>query len=159
MNGTVPLQAFIASLDPAIIWMLVGLVGLVLEVLVPAFVIGPFGLAAFVAAGAAWLGASLPVQLVIFGVGGVVLVIPARRYLARSARAPGLGAGALPGKVATCLEPIDGDAQGGVVSLDGARWSAIAERGTRIAAGARVEVSAIQGVRLLVAPSRDRGAP
>ena len=49
-----------------------------------------------------------------------------------------------------CLEPIDGDVQAGVVQLDGARWTAVAARGTRIAQGTLVEVARVEGVRLVV---------
>ena len=63
-----------------------------------------------------------------------------------------LASGNLPGKLATCLEPIDGDLAAGVVQLDGARWTAVAARGLRIERGTTVEVQRIEGVRLVVAP-------
>lgn len=151
--------AFIGDLEPAVAWVLIGLACLVIELVIPAFVVGPFGISALFAAVAAWLGASVPVQVVLFGAFGLVLIIPARRFLERSAPKLKLGADNLPGKLATCLEPIDGDLRSGVVSLDGARWTAIAARGTRIAAGATVEVAEVQGVRLLVTPRRDGGPP
>jgi len=147
-----PFLAVLDTLDPAIIWVLVAIACFVVEMLVPAFIVGPFGITALFAAVAAWLGASVPVQLVVFGALGLVLVFPARRYLNRTAPKLKLGAETLPGKLATCLEAIDGDLRSGVVSLDGARWTAIAARGTHIAAGATVEVAAVQGVRLVVVP-------
>jgi len=159
VSGLHPLLAFIGDLDPAIAWVLIGLACLVIELIGPAFIVGPFGVTAFFAAVAAWLGASLPVQIVIFGALGLVLIIPARRYFDRTAPTLKLGAATLPGKLATCLEPIDGDLQSGVVSLDGARWTAIAARGTRIAAGATVEVAEVQGVRLIVIPRREEHRP
>jgi membrane protein implicated in regulation of membrane protease activity len=142
-------------MHPAIYWIIGGLVGLILEMLVPAFVIGSFGVSAFFAALAAWLGASLAVQIVVFGVMGFVLIVPARKLLHKRGPTIRLGPETLPGKLATCLEPIDGDLAAGVVQLDGARWSAVAARGTRIERGAMVEVVAVNGVRLLVQePSR-----
>jgi len=137
-------------MHPGVYWIIGGLVGLILEMVVPAFVIGSFGVSAFFAALAAWLGASLPVQIVVFAVLGFVLVVPARRYLHKKGPTIRLGAQTLPGKLATCLEPIDGDLQAGVVQLDGARWTAVAARGTRIDKGAMVEVLAVEGVRLIV---------
>lgn len=137
-------------MHPAIYWIIGALVGLILEMLIPAFVIGSFGVSAFVAALAAWLGASLAVQIVIFAVLGFAIVVPARKYLVRRAPIIRLGAETLPGKLATCLEPIDGDHHAGVVRLDGARWSAVAARGTKIAPGVMVEVVEVVGVRLVV---------
>jgi membrane-bound ClpP family serine protease len=57
----------------------------------------------------------------------------------------------LPGRLAICIEPIDGDLMAGVVELDQARWTAITIRGAQIARGATVEVVAVEGARLLVA--------
>lgn len=137
-------------MHPGVYWIIGGLVGLILEMVVPAFVIGSFGVSALFAALAAWLGASLPVQIVVFAVLGFVLVVPARRYFHKKGPTLRLGAQTLPGKLAMCLEPIDGDLQAGVVQLDGARWTAVAARGIRIDKGAMVEVLAVEGVRLIV---------
>jgi len=138
-------------MEPPIYWIIGALVGLILEMLVPAFVIGSFGVSAFFAALAAWLGASLAVQIVVFGVLGFVFIVPARKYLHRQGPKLRLGADNLPGKLGICLEPIDGDLLAGVVQLDGARWTAIARRGTQIGRGDKVEILAVEGVRLLVA--------
>lgn len=137
-------------MEPAIYWIIGALVGLILEMLVPAFVIGSFGVSAFFAALAAWLGASLAVQIVVFGVLGFVFIVPARKFLHKQGPTLRLGAETLPGKLGVCLEPIDGDLLAGVVQLDGARWTAIARRGTQIPSGTRVEILAVEGVRLLV---------
>lgn len=145
-------------MHPAIYWIIGGLVGLILEMVVPAFVIGSFGVSAFCAAFAAWLGATLPWQIVIFGVLGFVFIVPARRLLHRKGPTIRLGAETLPGKIATCLVAIDGDVNAGVVQLDGSRWTAVAARGTHIEPGARVEVIAVEGVRLVVAPEARNAA-
>ena len=115
---------------------------------------------AFFAAFAAWLGASAAIQIVTFAVSGFFIVIPARRYLRHRAPRIRLGAETLPGKLAVCLELIDGDLQAGVVMLDGARWTATAARGTRIEPGATVEVLAVEGVRVVVAlPQKPPATP
>lgn len=141
-------------MHPAVYWIIGALVGLILEMLVPAFVIGSFGVSAFFAALAAWLGASLPVQIVVFGVLGFVFIVPARKYLHRQGPTLRLGPETMPGKLAQCVDPIDGDTTAGTVHLDGARWTATAAHGTRIERGATVEVVAVNGARLLVAPRR-----
>lgn len=159
MTSTPPFLAFLDALDPAVIWLLVGVTCLIVEMILPAFVVGPFGVTALIAALAAWLGASTELQIVIFGAFGLVLIIPARRYFLRRSPHLPLGAETLPGKLATCLEPIDGDLRAGVVSLDGARWTAVAPRGTRIAQGTTVEVAEVQGVKLLVMPRSEDAKP
>ncbi len=141
----------IHGIHPSVIWLVGGAVGLILEMLVPAFVIGSFGLSALFAALAAWLGAPTGVQIAIFLVLGIAFVVPARRFLHRSRRTQRLGSRALPGRPALCIEPIDGDLMAGVVELDQVRWTAITIRGAQIARGATVEVVAVDGARLLVA--------
>ena len=148
---------FIDGLHPGFIWVIGGLLGLILEMLVPSFLIGSFGLSAFLAGLAAWIGLSVEWQFVIFGALGFAFVVPARRMLHR--RSPHLKTGAetLPGKLGTCLEPIDGDLQSGVVSLDGTRWTAITERGQRIPIRATVEVISVDGAKLFVRVHRNSG--
>jgi membrane protein implicated in regulation of membrane protease activity len=141
---------FLDGLHPGVLWVIGGLIGLILEMLVPAFVIGSFGVSAFCAGFAAWLGASVAWQVVVFGLLGFLFVVPARRLLHRHAPRLRTGAETLPGKLGTCLEPIDGDLQTGVVQLNGARWTAIAERGTHIPAGLTVEVVTVDGAKLIV---------
>jgi len=144
-------------MHPAIYWIIGALVGLILEMLVPAFVIGSFGVSAFFAALVAWFGASLAVQIVVFAVLGFLFVVPARKFLHKRAPTLRTGAETMPGKLAQCLEPIDGDVQPGTVRLDGARWTAIAARGTRIERGATVEVVSVDGARLTVALRAGQG--
>lgn len=146
--------AFVEGVDPGLLWAIGGLVGLILEMLVPAFVIGSFGVSALFAGLAAWLGASPAWQFVTFGALGFAFVVPARRFLHRSGPRRERGADALPGKVGHCLEPIDGDLMAGVVDLDGTRWTAITVRGDQIPRGAAVEVVAVEGARLLVTQQR-----
>ncbi len=146
---------------PAVVWAVVGALLIVLEIAVPAvvpsFVLGPFGVAAFLAALAALLGANGGVQLVLFGAAGVVLVVPARRFLARRARVgeargtPGMGpAPASPvGKIGTCTDPIMRGAAG-VVLVDGVRWDAVAVAGGAIPKGSYIEVVEVEGTQFVV---------
>lgn len=153
---------------PAIVWVVVGALLIVLEIAVPAvvpsFVIGPFGVAAFLAALAALLGANSGVQLVLFVAAGIVLAVPARRFLARRSRAfgapaqPASSSAASPsatpvGKVGTCVEPLTGDTPG-TVFVDGVRWDAVLPAGlaATIQKGAFIEVVAVEGTQLVVRP-------
>jgi membrane protein implicated in regulation of membrane protease activity len=158
---------------PAVVWAVVGALLIVLEIAVPAvvpsFVLGPFGVAAFLASLAALLGANGGVQLVLFGAAGVVLVVPARRFLARRARHLGVrGVSAMPvGKLGVCTEAIGGKVDGGKVGanapgtvlVDGVTWDAVATAGEAIPKGATIEVVAVEGTQLVVcahaAPAND----
>jgi len=146
-----PTLGFIHGVHPSVVWLVAGAVGLILEMLIPAFVIGSFGLSALFAALAAWLGASTGIQIGIFLVLGLAFVVPARRFLHRSRRTQRSGSQELPGRLAVCIEPIDGDLMAGTVELDQTRWTAITIRGAQIARGTTVEVLAVEGARLLVA--------
>ena len=50
------------------IWLSVAIVMFILEVITPGFVLANFGVAAIVAAVAAWMGFDLVVQLIVFSV-------------------------------------------------------------------------------------------
>lgn len=141
-------------MHPAIYWIIGALVGLILEMLVPAFVIGSFGVSAFFAALTAWFGGSLAVQIVVFGVLGFVFIVPARKLLHKQGPTLRVGAETMPGKIAQCVEPIDGDEHAGTVMLDGARWNALTTHGLRIERGAWVEIVKVDSARLFVVPRR-----
>lgn len=150
--------AFVSGIEPPVLWVIGGLVGLILEMLVPAFVIGSFGVSALAAGGAAALSASLEVQVALFVGLGFALAVPARRYLHRGRRRPRSRDAALWGRRGTCVEPIDGDLQAGVVEVDGVTWAAVTPRGGRIARGEAVEVIAVEEARLLVGSIHEAGA-
>jgi len=65
-----------------LIWLGVGVVFVVAELVVPAFIVVFFGLGAFIAGGTAFFGASIQVQLVVFGVSSVVLLLLFRKMMA-----------------------------------------------------------------------------
>lgn len=157
LGVSVSMLGFVSGIEPPVLWVIGGLVGLILEMLVPAFVVGSFGVSALVAGGAAALGAGLEVQVALFVGLGFALAVPARRYLHRGRRRPRGADAALWGRRGTCIEPIDGDLQAGVVELDGVSWAAVTPRGGRIAPGEAVEVIAVEGARLLVGPVHEAG--
>ena len=93
MSGEVPVIGFVSGIDPALLWVIGGLVGLILEMLVPAFVIGSFGVSAIIAGAAAALGADQGVQIALFAGLGFAFAVPARRFLHRRARRGARGRG------------------------------------------------------------------
>lgn len=150
---TLASQAILPTLgDPAMTWIVAGLVLLMLEILLPGFVVGSFGAAALLTAIPAALGADIPWQVILFGVLGLALIIPARRMFLRSTPVLPSGVDRMVGRQVRCVEGIEGDLTAGVVVVDGARWTATAPPGVEIAAGRQVIITAVEGARLRVSP-------
>ena len=72
--------------NPVFLWFIAGVVLIVSEFVVPAFVICFFGVAAILVAGLLWLCPTLPLaaQLLIFGATGVILLFLCRKFLPRA---------------------------------------------------------------------------
>lgn len=142
------MEDFSSILSPTT-WVIVGAVLLIFEMLIPTFIVGSFGVSAFFAAGAAALGWSAPAQIIIFAVIGLLLVLPARRYLL--SRGPKLedASEALVGTNGVCVEPVS-PAPGGKVRVRGATWNATSSDAD-IAADAAITVLAVNGIHLQVA--------
>ncbi len=65
-----------------LIWLGVGMLFLILELMVPAFIVIFFGVGAIIAGATAFFGSSLQLQLVVFGVSSVVLILLFRKTMA-----------------------------------------------------------------------------
>jgi membrane protein implicated in regulation of membrane protease activity len=138
-----------------LLWIVLG-VGLVIaEIFTTTLFLLMFGIGAFVAAGAAALGAPVALQALVFAaVSALTLVVvrPVIRRHQRSAPADGeqrFGVAAITGSSALVLERVDADT--GVVKIDGEIWRARAYDASQvIAPGERVRVMEIKGVTALV---------
>jgi membrane-bound serine protease (ClpP class) len=103
---------------------------------------------------APWLNLSLWTILSVTGLMGVFFLVAAR-LVARSMRSkPAVGREALIGQVGRARTALG---QNGMVWVDGALWEATAEGGP-VAAGERIEVVDVDGLRLRVRPVLDDGA-
>ncbi|GAA1448691.1 hypothetical protein GCM10009641_77220 [Mycobacterium cookii] len=116
-----------------------------------------FGLlagAALVAAVAAGLGASVPLQLIAFVVAGGVGMVAVRPIARRHLALPPLsrdGSDALVGRSAVVTREVS--STGGLVHLSGEDWSARPyDEDLVIPAGVRVDVFEIEGATVLVHP-------
>lgn len=116
-----------------------------------------FGLlagAALVAAVAAGLGASVPIQLLAFAVTGGVGLVAVRPIAKRHIALPPVsreGSDALVGRSAVVTREVS--ATGGLVHLSGEDWSARAyDEDLVIPPGVRVDVFQIEGATALVHP-------
>lgn len=134
------------------VWFVIAILFFLGEVLTAGFVLAAFGVGALVATLAALLGASLPVQLVVFIVTSGVGVLLSRRFADRitGPQAQGVGIDRVLGKQAVVLETIDPIKATGLVRVAREEWRADAADNVPIAAGVVVEVLAVEGTRLKV---------
>lgn len=95
---------------------------------------------------------SLPTAVLAFAVLTIVSTLLARRYLPRSVTASGQdindNVGRVVGHQGSAVAAFSGGA--GRVFVDGKEWAAELEGDDRLEAGARVEVTAVEGARLRV---------
>lgn len=132
-------------------WLIAALVLGIAQVLTFDLILWMLAGGALAAALAAWLGAALWAQFVVFALVATVLLATLRPFLLRSMRArgplPETGAVALVGREAvTVTEVSEG---GGRVKLAGEVWTARVV-GTPIAPGTAVEVVRIDGATAVV---------
>ena len=113
-----------------------------------------FALGALAAFLAALLGAPFWLQIVIFVVVSAVSLAAtrplAKRFLSR--RGPATNSDRNIGQTAICTERIENELDHGTVRLMGKEWRARTANGETVEPGASVQVEAINGVTLLVAP-------
>lgn len=134
------------------VWFVIAILFFLGEVLTAGFVLAAFGVGALAATLTALLGASLPVQLVVFIVTSGVGVLLSRRFADRitGPQAQGVGIDRVLGKQAVVLETIDPIKATGLVRVAREEWRADAADNVPIAAGVVVEVLAVEGTRLKV---------
>jgi membrane protein implicated in regulation of membrane protease activity len=140
------------------VWVVAAVVFAFAELVTPfLFFMVSFAVGAVVAAIAAGLDASVGIQWALFvlgSAGSLAVLVPIGRRLAR-AEGDDIQEGATRwvGRVAVVLEEIPGDPHAtGLVRLERARWRAETDADAAIAAGQHVEVTAVRGTRLVVAP-------
>lgn len=105
-----------------------------------------------VAVFAAYFGASVPTQLLLF-LGVSILTAAVVRPLAKKYADPhkvATNADRLLGMEAKVTEDIDNARSSGAVYVDGKTWTARSADGSAIPAGTQVKVQKIEGVKLLV---------
>ena len=139
-------------MDEWVAWVIVAVVFAVGEILTLGFFLGPFAIAAAVAAIVSAAGAPLLVSGLVFLLASGAAFAGLRPLVRRHTRLPAqlrTGTAALVGKTATVVERVDGDS--GCVKLDGEMWTARAYLDDEvIEPGARVQVMEIRGATALV---------
>lgn len=143
------------GVEPALLWMIGGIVLLAAEILAPGFFLVFIGAAA-IATGLFTLlfTLGLPAQLALFALYALLAVMAGRRFYSNAAADVGdpflndLSA-RMVGRVVTVVEPVDPN--GGRVRVGDSEWTA---RGGPAAAGEKVRVTGVEGNCLNVEPER-----
>ncbi|MBE1492046.1 NfeD family protein [Plantactinospora soyae] len=138
-----------------LLWIVLGVVLVVAEIFTTTLFLIMFGIGAFAAAGAAALGAPVPLQAVVFAAVSALTLVFARPTIQRHRQSAlggdeqPFGMQALAGSTALVLERVD--AESGVVKIDGEIWTARSYDVTQVfAPGDRVRVIEVKGVTALV---------
>jgi membrane protein implicated in regulation of membrane protease activity len=155
----------LVSINPPLIWFLVGVVLLLIEFALPGAIIVFFGLGAWVAALTTWVGLtnSLGWQILVFAVSSAVLLLTLRRRLRGQFLGHSSGQQDLlhdldefVGRVVTVTEPIAPDSDG-AIEYKGASWEARSMQ--RFQPGERVRITHVDGIRVTVEPLGSTAVP
>ena len=134
-------------------WLIALVVLLIIEIITLGLTTIWFAGGALVAFIAAMLQAPLPVQIVLFFVVSLVLLIFTRPIAERyfNANRQKTNVNSMIGKEAKVTADIDNFDQTGQVMIGSVEWTARSEEdGVKIAAGSRVEICRVEGVKVFV---------
>lgn len=136
------------------IWLIIAIVLFILEIITPGFVLANFGVAAIAAAGAAWFGGSMTVQVIVFVVVCIVSFFTVRPLLKRTilkgSKTEPTGTTALIGRETRVTEHIPVGPETGRVNIDGDSWRAASVDRNQIEVGAVVRVVRVESTTLFV---------
>lgn len=137
------------EMRPEVLWLVAGFALIIVELMTGTFYLLLFGVAALLAAAAAWAGASFAVQAVV---AAVVTVIGS--FVVRQRRLALQGTGdSTPmdvGQSVVFESWLDESARVAKVRYRGAPWEALVEGAVAPPAGAMLTITAMRGSRLVV---------
>lgn len=142
-----------------LLWIAIALTFAIVEVGTVALVAAFLSLGAVAAAIAAFLGADLVAQGIVFALSSLLGIVIVRRPLVgylRSRHTPDMlsGAAAMIGQTALVVDPIKGPHERGHVRIAGEDWPALTQDGTQVPEGETVRVVEIRRATLVVEPPR-----
>lgn len=139
------------GLMAALIWLIVGILLVVAEVLSGDFVLVMLGAAALAAAGVSAVGAADLVSVLVFAATSVGLIVGARPFVKKRMQlgsSPRMHHEALLGSTAVAVSRVD--EHGGQVKIGGDTWSARTLDGSVVEEGEAVTVVEISGATAVV---------
>lgn len=109
-----------------LIWLGVGVVFIIAELIVPAFIVIFLGVGALIAGATAFFGSSIQVQLVVFGVSSVVLILLFRKMMAATFSGEKAEDEQEPAAIGALVEVVEAirPPQPGRIKFQGSFWSA-----------------------------------
>jgi membrane protein implicated in regulation of membrane protease activity len=136
------------------LWVIAGLALFIIEIFTPGFVMGVFGVACLVVAPFAGKHASLNTQLLVFGIATAAMSLGIRpliiRHLYRRESMIKTNVDALVGRTGLVTEAVDQALNRGRVRLGGEEWRAVTPDESKIEAGTKVIVKAVEGCKVVV---------
>ena len=135
-----------------LLWMILGAILLIGEMLTVGFFLLWFSVGAFLAGIIALLGLSRFWQLLVFVVVSGVLFAISRKFAEKvtESQPSGIGANRMLGKEGVVLEEINNEKNVGKVRIDRDEWRADSKDDSVIPEGARIKVIEVKGTRLVV---------
>lgn len=139
-----------------ILWIILGVMLIIAEIFTLGFVLFWFGIGAFAAAFAGWLGFGLTFQFLVFAVVSIALTAMSRtiflKYLPHGeTNEIKMGMDSLPGQIGTVTAASKGALQEGAVKVYGSTWTAFPVDGeVPLLEGEKVEVVRVQGSSIYV---------
>lgn len=136
------------------IWMIIGIVFIIIEIMDPAFFFISLGIGAILTSLMALLPfveSSIPLQILIFAIFSFIAFLFMRKLGKRVLSNPGeeTNVYALIGKIGYITAAIETDGRG-YVKVESEEWVAVSEDGCSISLEARVEILDIDGNKLIV---------
>lgn len=135
------------------IWILVGIILIIVEILTPGFIIGTFGISALFTGSLAYLGISLKFQLLIFSILSLVIFFGIRPFFMKllySKNEVKTNYQRIIGKKGTVEEKIDNKMNKGRVYVGSEDWKAYSYDDSIIEKGEEVEILKIEGNKVIV---------
>jgi membrane protein implicated in regulation of membrane protease activity len=139
-----------------VLWVVLGVALIVAEIFTFGFVLFWFGIGAFAAALAGFLGVGLVGQFVVFAVVSVALTVLSRTIFSNLYQHGDVnkfktGIDSLPGQIGTVTGASKGALDSGEVKVFGSTWTAFPEEGEKpLMEGEKVEVVRVQGASIYV---------
>lgn len=142
------------------VWLVVALLALILEILLPGFIIGCFAVGATVAAIVAAFGGGVNAQLLTFALVTIAVLVFIRpfalKYLFKDKKQRiTTNHDALPGRIGRVMSDIDNDAMKGEVRVDGDIFMARSFSGEPIKKDTDVKIEKIDSIILIVSPIKN----